>query len=684
MKKLTLLLTVFISAFFVNAEVLLTETFDYTAGADLSTISGWTTTGTIDEGKGDGRIIEALPLTYSNDGGEYILSGVGKALNNNYQAGNNYISYKSFNSVNSGVVYLSFLYKVYGDQGQSNSEIIGMSDKNSNSAVKPWAGKQSGGTKNPFRLGVTRASTTSSDIQWGADAAVEKDNVYLIVLKYDFTAEKASLFIDPEIASATEPATPYVYDDSKSTAKTSLGYLMFKHSGSSIANFIVGGVRVSTTWAEAVAKKVSGLPQLETPTVGTASEVGAESFTANWTAVAGATGYIVKVYEGENIIGTYTADGQATESLKTGSGLWANTNYTYTVAAKGDGTTTGDSDESTASAPFTTTSGLTSITTDFGDDTVWGEATATDPGLDNYPSSEVNGYILKSAFLRTGSTECLKGNRHVNRIAVDKNTHSSSITLPIVQSIKQIEIHATSGSDGKGFKLEKTVDGKTWETVGTYTTNKTINISTVAVSSDDPIKFRIANNTTSALYVWQIITRTTNPALLTTPTASAATAETKTGFTTNWVAVENATGYNVRVYNEGSLVNTYPVDGQAVENYVISDLDANTEYTYKVQAIGDGDVDYLDSYNSDAITVKTLEDAATSLGAVDASKVFYAINNIIHTSQAGTLEIYDLSGAKVLQTSLTSKYECGLAGGLYIARLKTENGNQYVQKIRIQ
>lgn len=95
------------------------------------------------------------------------------------------------------------------------------------------------------------------------------------------------------------------------------------------------------------------LIQLTTPTVGTASNVQDTYFTANWTAVANATGYTVKVYQGATEVASQYVAGAATASLIM-SGLTATTAYTYKVTAVGDGLTYSDSNQSAASALFVT------------------------------------------------------------------------------------------------------------------------------------------------------------------------------------------------------------------------------------------------------------------------------------------------------------------------------------------
>ena len=268
MNKVTLLIAILSITLFSNATVLLTESFNYTATTLGETATGWTTNGTLTTGTG--RTIINSALAYTNGGGTYILSETGKTLNHDYLTGPaspSFISYKEFNQLNSGVVYLSYLYKAHVEQSQSQSELLGLSDANSQSGVKPWIGKVGSGT---FRVGVTRSSTSSADIQWGT-ATFNVGEVYLIVLKYDFSTQSASVFVNPSVSSSSEP-TPVVVDNSMKTAKTNLNYLLLKHIGSSKAVFQVGGIRISTTWAEAIEGK-SNLPKLATPTIGIASAI---------------------------------------------------------------------------------------------------------------------------------------------------------------------------------------------------------------------------------------------------------------------------------------------------------------------------------------------------------------------------------------------------------------------------
>lgn len=253
MKKAILPFLFLLITFSASAAVLIDETFNYTTGAALGDVEGWTTTGTLTTG--DGRIIQTTPLSYRNAGGEYMHSGVGKSVKHNYAEGENYISYRSFAKIESGAVYLTYMYKPDGKQSQSNGELLGLTTGTSPSA-RPWAGKIDDETKgNPYRIGITHRTGTGSAIVWGT-GEYSADDVILLVLKYDLTNHSTSLFINPTIGTTEEPEANITdnNEDGKS-ARTKIDAIMFRNQGKSKSNYYVGGVRVCTTWAEAVQAK---------------------------------------------------------------------------------------------------------------------------------------------------------------------------------------------------------------------------------------------------------------------------------------------------------------------------------------------------------------------------------------------------------------------------------------------
>jgi len=500
MKRISILLTTLILGICVNATIILDEKFDY---EDFATAEGWTTTGNF---TGTGRTLGDKGLAYSNDGGTYILSEEGKVLQQEFLSGETtaYVSVKEFATVKTGNLYLSFLYKATIPQTQGGSEIFGMSNNTATPSVRAWAsGKDTGG--NPFKMGVLRAGGASGDVQWDSITQLIPNKVYLVVVKYDFTAKTASLFIDPVINSNIEPS-PNRYDDSKSTARTSLNCLMFRNAGNNRAVFDVSGVRLSTTWAEAVAGKITA-PKLSTPTAGIVTDAAENSFTANWSTVTNAIGYIVKLYKNNVEDGIYEVDGQETENLLI-EGLFPATEYSYTVTAKGDQTNYSNSSASNV-IPFATLqpTSYASVNTDFGDGS-WGTALLSTPSTGTYPSSVVNGFQLQKAALITGSVPCPSGITHTNRIAVDKKDNGGAIELPPLKNVGGVEIHANAGTAGNPFNLE-IWENDDWSIIGTYSTLKSKDsIYYIPVMKAEETKLRIANASGGGIYIFKILTRT--------------------------------------------------------------------------------------------------------------------------------------------------------------------------------
>lgn len=653
MKKHLFLAALLMACMAMNASIIIDETFAVADNiTNLADATDWTTTGTLTTG--DGRVILSTPLEYSNTGGEYVLSGEGKAVQNIYTEGTNYIAYKQITKVNSGVVYMSYLYKGDGNQGQSQSEIIGLANGTSNSSVKAWAGKQADQTKNPFRLGVTRISTTGGEIQWCDAPTIEANTVTLVVLKYDFDTQAASLFINPTIGSTEEP-TANAIDSDKGTAKTSLAYLMFKHNGKSVANFTVGSIRVSTTWAEAVAKKSDAvLPALATPVAGAASAIGAEEFTANWTAVENAIGYKVKVYAGENEIALQNVMGQAAVSA-TFANMPIATELTYTVTAVGDGVAYDDSEESAASAAFSTLAAPAAVV--FNPSAAeWAEF-ACDKGAystGSFPSARANGYDFEGSYIEVSKDEDGKsfsitceetGERFTARAMLDKNTNSGSMTFPAVASAARVDMYITAGTADKKYKVQQyNYSTGNWADLQEIAAPKSP-VAMVSVTPNEGVaKLRIANADGSAKQIWKVVTYAAAPTTLSVPVVGEATELTATGFTANWSAVSGATGYRVIVTSADTTIRANTA--AEVTSLVVTNLNPETEYTVKVAAIGD-DAAYVGSVLSEAKVIATPADQGTGIEGINAKgevrKV--VVNGLMLIEHNG--EYYYLTGTKV-------------------------------------
>jgi len=782
MKKIILLLALCAFVFVAKATVYLNETFNYTPSSLLKNATGWAATGTI--GSFSDFSIGSSSLTYSNTGGTFINSGLGKELYTNYagtEAASNYYVYKNFTStaISTGTVYVSFLYYPNNaSQNQSASPIMSLGTSGSNGGVQVWVGKGAVSTAK-FRFATTRGSTSASgDAKWSLTEYSDLSVVYLVVLKYDFTGTTpvASIFVNPIVGSSSEPTADATDNSSTSSLKTSLQTVQFKVTGASKTINIVSGVRVCSTWAEAVAVAVTtpklstptllsttaktldgftanwnavtnavsydinvyqGITQVATknvltgttnasftglvhgtvytynviakgdgtnyldsdpsissadittlglslPTANAVTSITNHGFTANWNALAGSSGYDIIILQGTSIVSTLNVPNQATTSLNV-TGLNMGTSYSYQVVAKGDGITTFDSSPSLPISLVTLSETVNSINTDFGDGT-WG-STVSSTTFGSYGSRYINGFNLANATLYAKTSIGPKGESHTNAISVDKNSNGGILTFPELASpIAQIEIHASSGSNTKSFLVkEYNASTSTWDLTGTFNTMSTDSVYIINPISGSSTKFRIENNTTSGLFVQQIITRITNPTLLPKPIVAAASGLSASGFTANWTAVPNATGgYKVYVYQGTTLITGAPfsVSGQTSENLAITGLTAEIAYTFKVQAIGDNNVNYSDSFLSIAGTATT--STATGIEQPEILAKLQVTGKTVSVSEAGDIQIFNLQGSLVFHAKSVNTIDTNLANGLYIVNFTNKDGKNRIQKVTIK
>ncbi len=257
MKKITFLLAFVVTSFFAGATVYLNETFNYSDGA-LKNAAGWSISGTTTWVSD--YMVQSPALTYSNSGGTFFLSDVGKQMSCNYvtpYGSTNYAVYKSFveTSISSGEIFVSFLYTPNNvSQSQSQAPALSISMPGLSTGVQVWVGKGVLNTAD-FRFGTTRGSTTGADIKWSATEYSDLTAVFLVVLKYNLDTQTSSIFINPVVGSTSEPTPDAVDATSTSSVRTSVQTIQFKTQGSSKEVYVASSVRVASTWTEAVAAK---------------------------------------------------------------------------------------------------------------------------------------------------------------------------------------------------------------------------------------------------------------------------------------------------------------------------------------------------------------------------------------------------------------------------------------------
>lgn len=134
------------------------------------------------------------------------------------------------------------------------------------------------------------------------------------------------------------------------------------------------------------------------------------------------------------------------------------------------------------------------------------------------------------------------------------------------------------------------------------------------------------------------------------PTAQTASSVFSNGFTANWSAVSEASGYKLYVSTSSdfsSPVNGYnPKDVGNVQHDAVSGLMTSTTYYYRVVAYKTGE----ESAYSNIITVTT----SAPVGSADSTKIFFS-EYIEGSSNNKALEIYNGSGTDIDLSKITMK-----------------------------
>ena len=362
----------------------------------------------------------------------------------------------------------------------------------------------------------------------------------------------------------------------------------------------------------------------------------------------------MKVYAGENMIAEKSIDGQANASVVFYN-MPVATELTYTVTALGDMINYDNSAASEASAAFSTLVAPASIVllpsaeqwTDYAE-----EKGAHAAGA--FPTMHILGYDFVEAYIETtteanavGIENASTGERFTARVVVDKQKNSSNLTMPAVASAARVDIYMNAGSDGKKMEVQQY----------DYATNKWVKLTELDVAkafgvySVTPnagvVKLRLINPDTSTKYIWKVVTYVSDPANLAVPVLADATDIAADGFTVNWAAVANAAGYRVLVYNaEATVVKRLETEAAAV-SLAVEGLEASTEYTVKVAAIGD-DAAYVGSALSEAKTVTTIADTGTGVDQLNAAAVMprkVVVNGQLFIERNG--EYFTMTGKKV-------------------------------------
>lgn len=222
-----------------HAEVLLVENFDYTAGNAL-TACGWTA-------MYGGTSATAITNGLEFDG--YAGCGIGNGALISGQDGN-YQPHKAFTKQTSGSVYVAFMLQPYMVAKQSY--FFSLRDAISISTFN-FVGRIY--LNEHYQIGLSFFK--SNEVAPVFDTqTLDAETVYLVVLKYTMIAgdqnDRLDLYL-LDTYTATEPTTPLLSVTNTTSCADICPENIVLRSNSNDDWIVVDGIRVATTWSEAVA-----------------------------------------------------------------------------------------------------------------------------------------------------------------------------------------------------------------------------------------------------------------------------------------------------------------------------------------------------------------------------------------------------------------------------------------------
>ena len=465
--------------------------------------------------------------------------------------------------------------------------------------------------------------------------------------------EEAAIWIDPNLDKVEAENAPVATLAEQTIGLKSIRGITVRQRSSCAGK--IAGLRFGDSWADVVKKAVLGLPALDAPAVGAASNIGAEEFTANWTAVTNASGYKVTVYAGSDEIAEKTVNDPAAVNLVFYN-MPVATELTYKVVALGDLVNYDNSAASAASAAFSTMAAPASLvflpsTDDW--DTYVEEKGAYSSG--SYPSTSALGYDFAKAYIERSKDEEGKSfsiiyaatdERFTARVLIDKSSNGGMMTLPAVASAALVDLYVAAGSDGKKLEVQQyNYATKAWEKLGEQLdVNKALAVHSVTPNAG-AVKLRIVNADNSSKQVWKVVTFASAPATLDAPVVAEATDITSSSFTANWAAVPNAFGYRVLITSADTTIRATVASD--VQTLAVDQLKPETEYTVKVAAVGDN-VAYVGSILSEGKVVTTSPSSGTAIDQVNATEIKarkVVIDGQLYILKNG--ELFNMTGAKV-------------------------------------
>ena len=353
-----------------------------------------------------------------------------------------------------------------------------------------------------------------------------------------------------------------------------------------------------------------------------ASSIGYVNFTAGWTPVTGASGYIVYVYNSAltALITSITIGGQSTNSVLI-NGLIGGTTYKYTVKSLSDGSLNSNSVESPISNLFTT---LTPIVL-------------------TVPTVGTASVIGGTGFVANWTPIANATNYTIN-IYNSVPTLVKSVTTTTGQATTNSLVTGLTASTAYTYKVIALGDG------GHYTSS---------VESSASASFNTIN------------------LVATVPTVGSATAIAGESFVANWTPVANVTSYTIKVYDSTptliKTVTTPTLFGANLNSICITGLSLNTSYTYSVISVGDGVYTTTSTESTKSNSFTTLATYPTSINTNLNDGTWGVVYPAVPNT--GVFPTYSINGFDLVASALTSFTTIGAAGEVHINRISLDKSS---------
>lgn len=323
MRLFSLVLGVMFSSAFVSNAQLLEENFTGTNGDTLA--NGWVT----HSGSGSPIYLKAGTLSYTNypsNSGSSIYMATGQDYNKSFTA----------TPISSGNVYFAALVNI--DSAKATGDYF-MHSYNTGATTsylnRVFVKKSVNGN---LAFGILKGSAATS-IVW-SDSIYALSTTHLIVLKVQIitgtTNDIPSLFINPVI-NGTEPSATIVASDITSTDYVGIDRVALRQGApSSCPKMTFDGLRVATTWNEAVG--IGGGVDVTAPTVSSATALTATTIRVTFSepvSLASAQNIVNYTIVGNTITSAVLSGGNIV-TLTLGAALTPSTDYILTVNGVAD------------------------------------------------------------------------------------------------------------------------------------------------------------------------------------------------------------------------------------------------------------------------------------------------------------------------------------------------------------